>query len=233
MARDIDINEGAMTIGSFLDYVLSQTDPKLTWIAKDELLLITTESAAEMEENMFLRSYDISRLQDIFPPQNYSTWPGGGGPQGVMGGMGGGGMGGGGMGGGGMGGGGMGGGGMGGGGMFSAGFAPTQIAGGGISDGKTSPEKAPSKPENSGPIDEEAPRLQGGFGGWGTNLYDTVQSMSSPPCRWFDIDGEGGRLSVAGNRLLVRQSRKGHEAVVAVLEQLEMAAEDAAAEAAE
>jgi len=39
-------------------------------------------------------------------------------------------------------------------------------------------------------------------------------------------------MNVAGNRLLVRQTRTGHEQVVAVLEQLEMAAEDIAAEAA-
>ena len=34
-----------------------------------------------------------------------------------------------------------------------------------------------------------------------------------------------GKMSIAGNRLIVRQSRRGHEQVVAVLEQLDMAAE--------
>ena len=129
--KDIEIHEGSMTIASFLDYVLSQTDPQLTWIVKDGLLLITTEAAAESEEYMFLRSYDISRLRDI-----------------------------------------------------------SQEAG----------------------------------------LIQTIQDLTLSSCHWFEIDGEGGKLSIARNRLIVRQSRKGHEQVVAVLEQLEMAADDAAEE---
>ena len=197
MIKDIIIPAELMTVGSALDYILEQTEPQLTWIAKDEILLITTVSAAESDENMFLRSYDISRLHNI--PQLTATWQGAG-----PGGMGGGGM---------------------GGGMFSVQFAPTQADGGGQ---PTAEETRSLKPETSRPNTDEAKQQQGMI--WGYGLIATITDMSSPPCRWFDTDGEGGRMSVAGNRLLVRQSRKGHQAVVDVLEQLEMAAEDAAVE---
>ncbi len=58
-----------------------------------------------------------------------------------------------------------------------------------------------------------------------SSLLMIVQDMTGPPARWFDIDGEGGRLHVAGNRLLVRQSRSAHQAIVEVPQHLEMAAE--------
>ena len=61
---------------------------------------------------------------------------------------------------------------------------------------------------------------------WEAGLMSTVKDMSSPSCRWYDMDGENGKMGVASHRLLVRQSRKGHEQVVEVLEQLEMAADD-------
>ena len=54
----------------------------------------------------------------------------------------------------------------------------------------------------------------------------TILKMSGRQCHWYDIDGEGGSMKIAGRRLIVRQSRSGHEQVVAVLEQLELAAED-------
>ena len=65
---------------------------------------------------------------------------------------------------------------------------------------------------------------------WEASLIAIVDEMRSPPCQWFDSQGEGGRMNVAGNRLLVRQTRIGHQAVIEVLEQLEIAAEEAEAE---
>lgn len=219
MIKDIQFPaELKMTVGSALDYILSQTDPKLTWIAKDELVLITTLHAAESEVNMFLRSYDISRLREI-SQLTVTAWTGGG----IGGGMGGGGMGGGGMGSGGMGG--------GGGGYFSVAFAPTQFGGDSAGGGgqpvlqKTSPSKPDTHKSKTDDTDQQI------IVTWEAGLMQTIQDMTGPPIVWYEIDGEGGKMSVAGNRLLVRQSRKGHEQVVAVLEQLEMAAEDAAAEA--
>ena len=213
MFKDIEIGKGFMTVGSFLDHVLSQTNPELTWIAKDELLLITTVSAAESEENMFLRSYDVSRLRQL----SIGTQTASGG--GVQGGFGGGGF------------------GFGGGGAFSLPFEPSQFGGGGFGGGggtQSAPQEphrettVPSKPEPQKSHVESSNKES--IVQWEDGLINTIMDMTSPQCHWFDVDGEGGRMSVAGNRLIVRQSRKGHEQVVAVLEQLEMAADDAAEE---
>ena len=198
--KDIEIREGSMTIASYLDYVLSQTDPQLTWIVKDGLLLITTEAAAESEEYMFLRSYDISRLRDI-SQLTVSTWDPSSGQQG------------------------------GGGGVFSVVFEPSQF--GGLGGGSTPVRPQVTKRQSSHPEPrkpEEDESRQEVIITWEAGLIRTMQDLTGPPCRWFEIDGEGGKLSIAGNRLIVRQSRKGHEQVVAVLEQLEMAAEDGAEE---
>ncbi|MEJ7590265.1 MAG: hypothetical protein WKF77_01835 [Planctomycetaceae bacterium] len=201
MIRDIMIPEGLMTVGSAVDHVLSQTNPPLTWIARDELLLITTVSAAESDENMILRSYDITRLREI-TQLTVTTWDAGGGQQG------------------------------GGDGFFSVVFEPSQFGGGGgggMPSAATQKKKTqPSKPQPE--ESESAHAKQESVITWEAGLIQTIQDLTAPPCRWFDIDGEGGELSIAGNRLLVRQSRKGHEQVVAVLEQLEMAADDAAEE---
>ncbi len=201
MIKDIELD--GIALSSALDLILRQTDPPLTWVVKDEVVLITTVAAAESDEYMLLRSYDISRLREI-SQLTVTTWTGGGG--------------------------GMGGGG---GGMFCVPVAPTQFGGNGMGGGgQAALEKTlPSKPANSSSSADNANQQQ--VITWEAGLMSTVKDMSSPPCRWYDLDGEGGRMNVAGNRLLVRQSRKGHEQVVAVLEQLEMAAEDIAEEAAE
>jgi hypothetical protein len=129
---DIKIPAGLMTAGSALDYILSQTDPPLTWIARDELLLITTKSFAEAEESLLLRSYDISRLYNTtVRNQQVQT------------------------------------------------FASSQ------------------------------------------SLMQSIVDLSAPPCRWYEIDGEGGRLIVVGNRLLVRQSRDGHLIIAKIIAEFE------------
>ena len=211
--KDLEIPEGLMTVGSALDHILSQNDQPLTWIAKDELLLITTVSVAEADENMFLRSYDISRLREI-SQLTVSTWDVGGG---MMQGGGGGG--------------GWGGGGGGGGGFFSVVLEPSQVAG--MGGGGTPVRPQLTKTQSSHP-EPQKPAEDGSKPGvvitWESGLIQTIQDLTGPPCHWIELDGEGGKLSIAGNRLIVRQSRKGHEQVVAVLEQLEMAADDAAEE---
>lgn len=203
--KDITISAGLMSVGSALDHILSQTDPKLTWIAKDELLLITTKSAAESDENMFLRSYDVSRLRQL-PLGTQSASDGG-----SQGGHGGGGFGG------------------GGGGGFSLPFEPLQFGGDGGTPAEPQTSTTPplkQKPQETA-VDLSQQNL---IRNWESSLLQIIQDMSRPSCRWFDIDGEGGKLSIAGNRVIVLQSRKGHQQIVAVLEQLEMAAEDAAEE---
>jgi len=207
MIKDIELD--GISLSSALDIVMGQTDPELTWIARNEVILITTESAAESDEYMFLRSYDITRLREI-TELTVTTWD-------ARGGQGGGGMG-------------------GGGGSFSVVFEPSQFGGdaSGMGGGGTPPaatqkkKTLPSKPQHD--ESESANKKQVSVITWEAGLLQTIQEMTGPPCHWFDIDGEGGRLTIAGNRLIVRQSRKGHEQVVAVLEQLEMAADDAAEE---
>ncbi len=194
MIKDIEIPKGLMTFGSALDHILSQTDPELTWTAKGELLLITTTSAAESEENLFLRGYDISRLRAI--AQLTASGMGGGGGQSAGGG---------------------------GGGFF---LAPEPQFGGGSTPAKPQAEKTSSSSTFPKQSTEEESNNHSSVS-WETGLISTIVDLTSPQCSWYDIDGEGGKLSLAGNRLLVRQSRRGHEQVVAVLEQLELAAEDA------
>ncbi len=182
--RDIQIPAGAMTVGSALDRILTQTDPSLTWIAKDEVLLITTQNSADADEHVTFRSYDISGLRKIMK-QPASGWTAVNHGSFFAGGMGGGGL-------------------------------------GGGSSGQNQPT-APSTPQSSHPAsatpsDKPIPSDD-------ASLLIIVQDLTAPPARWFDIDGEGGRMHVAGNRLLVRQSRSAHQAIVEVLQHLEMAAE--------
>lgn len=188
MIKDIEIENGSMTIGSFLDFVLSQTDPKLTWIVKDGLLLITRENAAESDEYMMLRSYDISRLREAL---QLNMWFFHGGQ----------------------------------GGMYGPPIESNHLDAG---LGRQSPTAGQDNTPPTKPATQKITRMapQKSMATWESGLLQTIESLCSPPCRWFDIDGEGGRMSIAGNRLLVRQTRKGHEHVVAVLEQLELAADE-------
>ena len=66
---------------------------------------------------------------------------------------------------------------------------------------------------------ETSPRLQDPA----DRLRETIQQMTAPPSKWRDSDGEGGQIIITGNLMMVRQSRRGHKAVVDVLEQLEEA----------
>ena len=182
--RDIQIPAGAMTVGSALDRILTQTDPSLTWIAKDEVLLITTQNSADADEHVALRSYDISGLRKIMK-QPASGWTAVSHGSFFAGGMGGGGL-------------------------------------GGGSTGQNQPT-SPSTPQASHPAPATPSDKPIPFDD--ASLLIIVQNLTAPPARWFDIDGEGGRMDVAGNRLLVRQSRSAHQAIVEVLQHLEMAAE--------
>ena len=81
---NVNIPEGSMTLASALDLIFSRVkDVELTWMVKDEVLMITTRATAESEENLILRSYDISRVREqsevLFPvyPQNIGGQGGG------------------------------------------------------------------------------------------------------------------------------------------------------------
>lgn len=131
-----DIQLKGITLKNALQLIFSQTkDPDLTYMIRNEVLLITTVDAAESDENLITRVYPLGDL--AIPPSLHLQLGGGQGGQGGQGGGGfGGGQGGGGFGGGGQGGGGFGGGGQGGGGgLFN--IAPevlTPAAAGGISN---------------------------------------------------------------------------------------------------
>ncbi|HQX52701.1 MAG TPA: hypothetical protein PLR25_22465 [Planctomycetaceae bacterium] len=165
LIKDIDIPADMMTAGSALDYILSQTDPRLAWIARNELLLITTETYAEAEENLLLRSYDISKLCNVARR--------GSGVRNNSGGQGG-------------------------------EFYQILDSGGAV----------PSAQQSRQTPLFDSPQ----------SLMQAVVDLTSPPCRWFEIDGEGGRIVVAGNRMLIRQARTGHRLIGRIIAELETAA---------
>jgi hypothetical protein len=57
-------------------------------------------------------------------------------------------------------------------------------------------------------------------------LATLVMEMTSPPCRWLDVDGEGGAVRIVGQTIVVRQTPKGHEEVVRLLNLLYESAVD-------
>ena len=132
------------------------------------------------------------------------------------------------MGGGGMGGGGMGGGGMGGGGGY---FLLQE------SVSPQNPDHAEVPEHNSsggggqgasglGHVERHRPTVERVPTPWESGLSNVIMSLAVPDS-WLGAGGdEIGTLSIAGNRLLVRQTRKGHEKVVEVLEELELAAKE-------
>lgn len=129
-----------ISIRSALDELLVQTDPQLDYMVRSEVLLITTRTAAESDENLMIRVYDVRSL-----------------------------------------------------------VAPIQTSiesQGGVR--RSSNSSLPSSRE----------------------LAQWVMDSTAPPARWFDIDGEGGRLNFHNQLLIIRQSRRVHLAISDLLEQL-------------
>ena len=127
VVRDINIADGSMTFKSALALIFSQVkDLKLSWIVRDESLLITTVATMESEEDLLLRSYDLTEL--------HSLW------------------------------------------------------------------------------NDQAP------------IYQSVMDLTSPPALWIQNGDEIGSMIIAGNHLIVRQTRTAHEQIVEVVERLKLAA---------
>jgi len=61
MIKDIELD--GISLSSALDIIMGQTNPALTWLARDEVIQITT--AEEADRYMFLRSYDIVKLRNL------------------------------------------------------------------------------------------------------------------------------------------------------------------------
>lgn len=105
---------------------------------------------------------------------------------------------------------------------------------GGDSSSK-SPPKTNRRPQQGGGGLNSLPvqfgGLGGGMSGMGVeptpdhSLIQLVRDMTSPPCQWLDQDGQGGAISIAGTSLVVRQSRRGHEEIVKLLNLLANAKE--------
>ena len=213
MVTDFRAPEG-MPIQDILDAVFDQTrEPKLDYVIRNQRIVITTAEAAASEENMLNRVYPVRRSLEILraaAAQEESgsvelTRPSAGTtsrnqPGGLGGGVGFG------------------------GGLFQFGgigalgegteTQPPQNAGvagvGAVPDRPGIPRTIPHGPQKA----EAA-------------LLELIISMTSPPHQWYDIDGEGGRISITGNMMMVRQSLRGHRAVVEVLELLEEGARQA------
>lgn len=64
-----------VSIRSALDELLEQTDPRLDYMVRNEVLLISTRAAVESEENLFVRIYDVRNL--VAPIQNSTEARGG------------------------------------------------------------------------------------------------------------------------------------------------------------
>lgn len=129
-----------ISIRSALDELLGQVDPQLDYMVRNEVLLITTRAAAESDENLTVRVYDVRNL--VAPIQN--------------------------------------------------------------------------SPESQGGVRRSPNSLLPSS----RELAQWVMDSTAPPARWFNIDGEGGRLNFHNQLLIVRQSRRAHLAISDLLEQL-------------
>lgn len=189
--QDISIEE--VTLENALELIFSKTtDVELTYEIRNEVMVITTVSAAA--ERLETRAYKVAELLTLsFSNRNAGMSYGMGGGYGGEGFESGGGLGGG-EGEGGLSGAGRSGMGSGGG-LFAV---PTQIGGlGGMGGG------------------------MGGGGGPQTydvhSLRELVMEMTAPPCEWMDRDGTGGAIQTVGKTLVVRQTQAGHREIVKLL----------------
>ena len=135
-----DFRVTGVSIRSALDELLEQTDPQLDYMVRSEMLLITTRTYAESDENLTVRVYDISHL-----------------------------------------------------------VAPQPNSGSRQSEGQTSSK--PTLPSSR-------------------QIAQWIVDSTAPPARWFEIDGEGGRLQIHNRMLIIRQSGRAHLAISDLLEQI-------------
>lgn len=93
MVKGIELS--GITLRNALAIILSQTDPELTYMIRNEVMFITTKTFAESDDQLATRVYQVGDL--VIPPIQLGgggQGQGGGGMNGGQGGMGGGGMGG-------------------------------------------------------------------------------------------------------------------------------------------
>ena len=85
-----DIELDGITLRNALAIILSQTDPELTYMIRNEVMFITTKAFAEADENLGTRVYQVGDL--VIPPVQLGGGGGGGQGGGGLGGGGGGGQ---------------------------------------------------------------------------------------------------------------------------------------------
>lgn len=61
-----------------------------------------------------------------------------------------------------------------------------------------------------------------------SNLTETIQSVTSPPCQWMNMEGEGGTINPVGNTLVIYQTQAAHQKIVRLLNLLTDATKPAA-----
>lgn len=225
MVRDIQIPTGTMSVAAVLDEVLSQSESiRLTWIVRNGQVVITSEEGSEQPENLILHSYDITALRDLQLTSPSTQLPPAGG--------------------------------MGGGGFGSVadpqlgmgGYAPNYRLATSLNpqetpgaDGTPPGQAAPGGMNGGGEGAMGGGGAIGGGGGlggggyrplqpstWETNVVLAIIDLTSPPCLWVQNGDQIGTMVVVGNRLVVRQTRKGQQLVSEAIEQLEEAAKSRA-----
>lgn len=183
-----DIELSGIKLQTALKLILDQTE--LDYLIRDDVLFLTTKSEATDNADYYTtRVYPVKKLLDA---QTNSD-------SGMMGGYGGGGL------------------------EMGMGMG----MGMGEDDPLTSlPRTRNKKSSRKGGLQSLPPQLGGSGMGGGLGggvlaprepLIELVCDMTSPPCLWIDRDGNGGAISLAGNSLVVRQSRRGHEEIVKLL----------------
>ncbi len=200
MIGEVLIPEGSMTLASALDLILRKVkDQELTWIVENEVILITTTASAESSDRAFLRSYDVRELKPMFEEMAKAVPTV---PDQTGGGMGGG---------------------MGGGFFMAQQAGPASMAGPPAGSTGSGPQKAASGTElPDGMLHSQPAFIQNS---WQRCLINEIQGLTTPPCQWLVDGSDFGTMSVVGDRLIVQQTRSGHEKVVEVLEELEQAVE--------
>ncbi len=63
----VNIAGNSITLSSALAMIFSKVkDQELTWVAKDEMILITTVATSETTDYAFIRSYNVTKLKPMF-----------------------------------------------------------------------------------------------------------------------------------------------------------------------
>ncbi|MCA9058953.1 MAG: hypothetical protein KDA85_10645, partial [Planctomycetaceae bacterium] len=189
---------GEMTLHSALEALFRSldSDTRLDYVIRDEVLLVTTQEAAEWPENMETRTYYVGHLLPLFEEATSSMadfdsaifqLQGGG----V------------------------------GGGFFSLQDARAgAAAGSGQPAGRSRPGKNSQQGtatvngvSGSSQTPKNAENLMSGTSTSQDHLVGSIIQLTSPPLLWQPLDESGGHLVAADQLLIVRQSRRGHEAV--------------------